>query len=133
MNNYEEFERLCKLNGVTPYKVSKETGVSRASLSAWKLGDYKPKRDKLQKIADYFHVDVSIFYEDEMNELSKELKENNKKIEKEYAAFTRFIDKNKDFSVIIDEYNKGSLERKKYIESYFTMLTNYLKNEDGED
>lgn len=55
---YEVFERLCKERGVTPYKVSKITGVSTATLSSWKKGRYTPKEDKLQKIADYFGVSM---------------------------------------------------------------------------
>ena len=53
---YEIFAQLCKQHGVTPYKVSKETGVSQPTLSEWKKGTYTPKQDKLQKIADYFGV-----------------------------------------------------------------------------
>lgn len=56
---YEVFERLCKERGVTPYKVSKITGVSTATLSSWKMGRYTPKEEKLQKIADYFGVSMS--------------------------------------------------------------------------
>lgn len=55
---YEVFDNLCKERGVTPYQVSKETGVSTATLSSWKKGRYTPKDEKLQKIADYFGVPV---------------------------------------------------------------------------
>lgn len=133
MHNYEEFERLCELNGVTPYKVSQDTGVSRATLSSWKLGKYKPKRDKLQKIADYFKVDISVFYRGEIEELSNEFKKYNKDIEQRHSAYEAFIDKNKDLSFIIDEYEKGSLERKKRIENYLEMLTMFLKENKGEE
>ena len=53
---YEIFEKLCEKHNVTPYKVSKETGISRSTLSEWKKGTYTPKNDKLQLIADYFGV-----------------------------------------------------------------------------
>ena len=55
---YEVFEMLCNKKGVKPFHVSKETGVSTATLSSWKTGRYIPKPDKLQKIADYFGVSV---------------------------------------------------------------------------
>lgn len=55
---YEIFEKLCKERGVTPYKISKETGISRATLSEWKKGTYTPKRDKMQLIADFFGVSL---------------------------------------------------------------------------
>lgn len=56
---YEIFSTLLQKNGVTSYKVSKETGVSQSTLSDWKRGLSTPKLDKLQKIADYFGVTVN--------------------------------------------------------------------------
>ena len=55
---YEKFEKLCNDRNVTAYQVSKATGVSTATISSWKVGRYTPKRDKLQKIAEYFGVTV---------------------------------------------------------------------------
>ena len=55
---YDTFEKLCTAKGVTPYRVAKETGVSTSTLSSWKTGRYTPKREKLQKIADYFGITV---------------------------------------------------------------------------
>ena len=55
---YEIFEQLLQKYGVTPYKVSKATGVSQSSLSDWKLGKITPKTSTLQKIADYFGVTI---------------------------------------------------------------------------
>lgn len=55
---YENFEKLLKERGVTAYRVSKETGVTTATLTSWKQGKYTPKSEKLQKIADYFGVTV---------------------------------------------------------------------------
>lgn len=55
---YEIFSKLLKTYGVTPYKVSKETGVSQSTLSDWKLGKITPKSDTMKKIADYFGVTV---------------------------------------------------------------------------
>ncbi len=56
---YEIFEQLLKEHGVTAYRVSKETGVTTATLTSWKQGKYTPKPEKLQKIADYFGVSLS--------------------------------------------------------------------------
>lgn len=61
---YHKFQELCEARDVTPYKVSKATGVSTQALSAWKNGQYTPKQDKIQRIADYFGVPVSYFYEE---------------------------------------------------------------------
>lgn len=70
---YEVFDELCKKRGIRPFHVSKATGISTATLTAWKKGDYTPKADKLQLIADYFGVSMEYlmtgeeprFYEDD--------------------------------------------------------------------
>lgn len=56
---YENFERLLKERGVTPYRVAKDTGIPCATLTNWKQGKYTPKIEKLQRIADYFGVPLS--------------------------------------------------------------------------
>lgn len=60
---YEKLQILLDKTGKTAYQVSKETGVSTATLSNWKNGNYVPKADKLKKIADCFGVTVDYFLE----------------------------------------------------------------------
>ena len=64
---YDNFERLLKEKGVKPSDVSKATKISTATLTNWKQGTYTPKSDKLQKIADYFGVNISVLMYDEDN------------------------------------------------------------------
>lgn len=56
---YEIFVELLKKHNVTAAQVAKETGISQSTLSEWKHGNYRPKADKMQKIANYFGVSVS--------------------------------------------------------------------------
>lgn len=69
---YEIFSELLQKHGVTPYKVSKETGVSQSTLSDWKRGISTPKSDKLQKIADYFNVPLTYLLTGNMEKPEKE-------------------------------------------------------------
>ena len=55
---YEKFEALIKDRGITPYRVSKDTGIPTSTLSEWKNGRSNPKADKLKILADYFGVDI---------------------------------------------------------------------------
>ena len=55
---YEIFKKLCEKNGVSSADVARATGVAKATLSEWKKGTYRPKADKLQKIADDFGVSL---------------------------------------------------------------------------
>lgn len=60
---FSAFEKLCEERNVIPAQVSKETGIATATLSAWKLGKYSPKIDKIMAIADFFGVQIGVFYE----------------------------------------------------------------------
>jgi transcriptional regulator with XRE-family HTH domain len=59
---YEKFLKLLENKGVSAYKVSQATGISQQTFTDWKHGRYEPKREKIQKLADYFGVDISYFY-----------------------------------------------------------------------
>lgn len=61
---YQKYLDLKDKKGVTDYRVSRETGVSTATLTNWKKGRYTPKFDKLLAIAKYFDVPVEYFAED---------------------------------------------------------------------
>lgn len=65
---YKIFSDLLIQNGVTPYKVSKETGIPTSTFTEWKKGTYTPKVDKLQKIADYFNVSLEYLTTGETSE-----------------------------------------------------------------
>lgn len=60
---YEKFADLLAKTNKTAYRVAKDTGVSTATLSSWKKGEYTPKLDKLKVLADYFGVDINYFLE----------------------------------------------------------------------
>ena len=62
---YEKYCELRDKKGVTDYEVSKNTGVSTATLTNWKYGRYTPKVNKIQMIANYFDVTVDYFLEEE--------------------------------------------------------------------
>lgn len=83
---YEKFEELLNKYHVTAYRVAKETGVTTATLTSWKQGKYTPKREKLQKIADYFGVTVEYFTGEEKKIISSPLTM--------YEAFNKLLLKN---------------------------------------
>lgn len=72
---YSKFLKLLEERHVTAYKVGKDTGIASATLSDWKNGKSTPKKEKMQKIADYFNVPLSYFYGVETTELTPQ--ENN--------------------------------------------------------
>ncbi|MCM1164895.1 MAG: helix-turn-helix domain-containing protein [Lachnospiraceae bacterium] len=58
---YKNFVQLLQDNGLTAYKVSKDTGISQSTLSDWKTGRAMPKADKLLVLAHYFNVPIEFF------------------------------------------------------------------------
>lgn len=107
---YEIFESLCATKGVTPYKVGKATGISSSTLSDWKNGGSKPKIDKLEKIADYFDVPVTIF----TSQLDKESAEE--------SVLSAFILNDKDLLSTLKKYFLANASTKKKILSIINLL-----------
>lgn len=56
MSIYDKIKQLCKEKGVTVTGTEKELGFSRGSLC--KIDKNKPSSEKLQKLADYFEVQL---------------------------------------------------------------------------
>lgn len=56
---YEIFVQLMNQKGVTPYAVSKATGLTQSTLSSWKTRGTTPRRGTLKLIADYFGVTLA--------------------------------------------------------------------------
>lgn len=82
---YEIFELLCQKNGVTPYRVCKETGLTTATISNWKAGRYVPKADKMQKIADYFGVSIEYLMTGKENAVTEKVPELTARDERDIA------------------------------------------------
>ena len=59
------YERYCQMRdklGLKDSDVAKMTGINKSTFSDWKSGRSVPKKDKLQKIADCFGVDIGYFF-----------------------------------------------------------------------
>ncbi|HBF65574.1 MAG TPA: transcriptional regulator [Clostridium sp.] len=68
---YEAFERLLDKNGITAYRVSKDTGITQTLLSNWKTGKSVPNLQNLKKNSDYFGVTVDYLMTGEESELKE--------------------------------------------------------------
>lgn len=122
---YEKFEELLKKNNVTAYRVAKETGVTTATLTSWKQGKYTPKREKLQKIADYFGVSVEYFTGEEPIE---ETSNKGYYIDEEIARTAQEIYNND--KILFDVYNTVDKER---LVDFAKKLAELRKIEEGEE
>ena len=115
MMYYENFEKLCSERNVNPSKVSKATGISTATFTSWKQGKYTPKQDKLQLIADYFHVSIDYL----MTGKEPELKE----FSSEMAHLVKQIRNDADLSEALIKYFGLSDTKKKNIIETINLLS----------
>lgn len=122
---YEVFEKLLKANGVTAYRVGKETGISTATLTQWKKGVSTPKQDKLQKIADYFNVSLEYL-------MTGEEKEGGEKyyLNDETAEMAQTLFENKNLRVLFDAAKDATPED---LKTTYDMLMALKKKERGEN
>lgn len=113
---YSVFEQLLQKFGVTPYKVSKETGITQASLSTWKNGKTVPSSETLQKIADYFGVTVDYLMtgNDEGTKISQLTPKDERDISKKLQATLEQLENSQEAlmfdGVILDENTRELLK-----------------------
>lgn len=119
---YEIFSKLLQIHGITPYKVSKETGVSQSTLSDWKRGISTPKQDKLQKIADYLGVSLDYLMTGEEKEADRYY------INEETAEMAQTLFKNRPLRVLFDAAKDATPED---LETTYNMLMALKKKERG--
>ena len=55
----ERINSVMKEKGIKPAELARRTGIDRSSISHYLSGDYSPKIDKIEKIADAIGVTVS--------------------------------------------------------------------------
>ena len=115
---YEKFKKLMDNKGVKASEVSKATKISTSTLTDWKKGRYEPKADKLQKIADYFGVPISYFYDD----VDKAWEEHKESID--YIMTDDLID------VLVERIQPtNSKEVRDRLKHYYEFLVNEYGNE----
>lgn len=53
---FERYSEMLKERGVKNIDVSRATGIPASTFSDWKKGKSSPKRDKIEKIAEFFEI-----------------------------------------------------------------------------
>lgn len=60
---YKKYAALRDRRGLTDYRVSIDTRITKSTFSEWKNGKYNPKIEKLMTLAKYFNVSIEYFLE----------------------------------------------------------------------
>lgn len=114
---YEIFEQLLEKFGVTTYQVSKATGISQSTFSNWKSRRNILSPEKLQMIADYFHVSIDYL-------MNGEEKEGNEKyyLNDETAKMAQDIFENKELRLLFDAARNAEPEDIKALHNMLLAL-----------
>lgn len=103
------YELYCKLRDerkVRDSDVSKATGISKSTFSDWKSGRSTPKKDKIQRIANYFGVSVDYLMRGDDGAFEKPAYYLND----EAAAIAQEIFENKELRMLFDASRNATPE-----------------------
>lgn len=90
---YDRIFEIMKKKELTAYRVSKDTGISQASLADWRKGRSKPKIDKLQKLSEYFGVSIQYLTgeSDQIDDTQQMQAPNGYYVDKETAEYAEML------------------------------------------
>ena len=119
---YDRIFEMMKEKELTAYRVSKDTGISQASLADWRKGRSKPKIDKLQKLSEYFGVSIQYLTgeSDQIDDTQQMQAPNGYYVDKETAEYAEMLRTRPGarllFSAANDSPNDHFQEAVEYIE-----------------
>lgn len=108
---YDTFVDLLQKRGITPYRISRDTGISQTTFSNWKSGRSTPNSTTMQKIADYLGVSLDYLMTGSDDRFSKE------NIEIDFALLT-----DKDLREFIGKYQLLNKDNKKTLKSNMDFM-----------
>jgi transcriptional regulator with XRE-family HTH domain len=120
---FERIENLRKSAGLSQGKLEKELGFSNGSISKWK--NSTPTPDRLQKLADYFHVSLEYLMTGEEKEGGETyyLNEETREIAQEIFV-------NKELRMLFDVSRNASPE---HLIAYYNLIKAMQNAEKGND
>lgn len=100
---YDVYCKLRDSKGVKDATVAKATGINQSTFTDWKTGRSVPKKEKLQKIADYFGVSLDYLMTGDDQNMPYYLNDETRDI-------AQFLFENPDYKVMFDAVRKVKKE-----------------------
>ena len=122
---YEVYCKLRDLRGVKDADVVRATGITKSTFSDWKSGRSEPKKEKLQKIADFFDVSLDYLMTGEEKEGGETYY-----INEETRAIAQEIFERKELRMLFDVTRKSTPQR---LMAYYNMIKELESQEHGEE
>ena len=82
---YEQLIKLCNLNGIKPTRLAKNLGFSPSNIKRWEEG-VAVNSDTVYKLAEYFHVPLGYFFEENNSTVERSPEEIEREINTYKAA-----------------------------------------------
>ncbi len=130
---FERYLEMLKEKGIKNIDVSRATGIPASTFSDWKKGKSSPKRDKIEKIANFFDInpdwlagtsDIKIKLQDNLNE-----QEQSYYLNPETSKIAQQIYDNKELSLLFDAAKDAEPED---LQTVHSMLMALKRKEKGE-
>ena len=124
---------MLKEKGIKNIDVSRATGIPASTFSDWKKGKSSPKRDKIEKIANFFDInpdwlagtsDIKIKLKNNLNE-----QEQSYYLNHETSKIAQQIYDNKELSLLFDAAKDAEPED---LQTVHSMLMALKRKEKGE-
>ena len=129
---FERYLEMLKEKGIKNIDVSRATGIPASTFSDWKKGKSSPKRDKIEKIANFFDInpdwlagtsDIKIKLKNNLNE-----QEQSYYLNPETIKIAQQIYDNKELSLLFDAAKDAEPED---LQTVHSMLMALKRKEKG--
>lgn len=130
---FERYLEMLKEKGIKNIDVSRATGIPASTFSDWKKGKSSPKRDKIEKIANFFDInpdwlagtsDIKIKLKNNLNE-----QEQSYYLNPETRKIAQEIYDNKELSLLFDAAKDAEPED---LQTIHSMLMALKRKEKGD-
>lgn len=130
---FERYLEMLKEKGIKNIDVSRATGIPASTFSDWKKGKSSPKRDKIEKIANFFDInpdwlagtsDIKIKLKNNLNE-----QEQSCYLNPETSKIAQEIYDNKELSLLFDAAKDAEPED---LQTIHSMLMALKRKEKGD-
>lgn len=101
MSTYEKIVELCRKSGISVTGLESELGFGRGSIGKLKKNNGTTSLQRLQKIADYFNIDVKYFLDDN-DGVQQDVQESQYYVDQKTLELAEELFRNRELHVLMD-------------------------------
>lgn len=124
-DSYEIYSKIRDKLGYKDSEVAAGSGVTKSTFSDWKAGRYKPKDEKLRKIAYFLGISLEYLKTGKEKEGGESYYLN-----EETKEIAQYIFENKQLRMLFDVARNAPADR---LKAYYNMISALENKENGND